>query len=384
MPPRTASPSIRQWRLLAGASALVASAGALAPPASVRVGGRLAAAERETTLGCATDFDSLVGVARRDYAGYQLAVQAQPAALSAITDTARRETAAASDARVCEAALARWLAFFRDGHLHLVAAGLSPVGPFPAAQPVQRDAPPDPAQPSIVALDSGMLLLRIPSFDLSYKLVIDSLLAANAARLARTPALVIDVRANGGGGDAAFAGLIPLLYTSPIRVIGADAWASSSNTAYYREILNVPELPASDRALVRRLVAAMERSPNRFIPINSDSVLRLSTVRPNPRTVAVLIDGGTGSTAEEFLLQARQSRKVTLFGREPSAGALDYANTRQVVLPSGRWRIQFGTSRSRRLPANPVDPEGIVPAVRIPSSIRDDIDYVRGYLNAAR
>ena len=62
-------------------------------------------------------------------------------------------------------------------------------------------------------------------------------------------------------------------------------------------------------------------------------------VRAAPRTVAVLYDRGSGSTTEEFLLQARQSRKAVLFSHERSAGALDYANVRQVPLPSGRWQL---------------------------------------------
>ena len=328
---------------------------------------------------CAVDFDSLIAIARRDYAGYQTAAQLRPAALAAIADTLRRAAAGAPPgAPACEVVLARWLAFFRDGHLHLVPAvppERGPAGPGPVA-PVG----PDPARPSLVALDSATLLLRIPSFDLTYKPAIDSLLSAGAVRLARAPVLITDVRSNGGGGDAAFAGLVPLIYTGPIRIVGADAWASPANAAYFREILAIPELPESDRELVRRLLAGMERRPHRFVPIDRDTVLRFGAGRAAPGTVAVLYDRGSGSTTEEFLLQAQQSRKTMLFSRERSAGALDYANVRQAPLPSGRWGLQFGTSRSRRLPAHPVDPDGIAPAVRIPPGVRDEVAYVRGYL----
>ena len=320
----------------------------------------------------------MVAIARSEYAGYQTAARVRPAALAGITDTLRQAAADAPGvAPACETVLARWLAVFRDGHLHLVPAAAAERGstdPAPAA-PVG----PAPARPSLMALDSATFLLRVPSFDLTYKAAIDSALAAGAARLARAPVLIIDVRGNGGGGDASFAGLVPLLATGAIRVVGADAWASPANAAYFRAFLSVPELPASDRTLVRRLVAEMARQPNHFVPIDPDTVLRFAPRVP-PRTVAVLYDRGSGSTTEEFLLQARQSRKVLLFSRERSAGALDYANVRQVGLPSGRWQLRFGTSRSRRLPARPVDPDGLAPAVRIPPGVGDEVGYVRGYL----
>jgi Peptidase family S41 len=362
------------WLAAAAAGLAVAGPRALAglPDGGVSV-------IRPADPGCAADFERLVAVAERDYAGYQTAAQLRPAALAAVTVTQRRAAAdAPTDSPACEAALTRWLAFFRDGHLHLVPAappergltGTAPIGPIEL----------DPARPSLEVLDSATLLLRIPSFELTYKLAIDSLLAASDARLARVPVLIIDVRGNGGGGDAAFAGIIPLLYTGPIRVVGADAWASSANTAYFRDILAIPELPESVRALVRHLVAEMERHPNRFVPIERDTVLRVTAQRAAPRTVAVLYNRGSGSTTEEFLLQARQSRKAVLFSQERSAGALDYANVRQVPLPSGRWQLQFGTSRSRRLPTHPVDPFGLAPTVRIPSGFRDEVAYVRGYL----
>lgn len=339
------------------------------------------ASSRHADPACVTDFDSLTAVARRDYAGYQTAMQVRPAALAALTDTLRQAaTSVAPEAPACEAVLERWLWFFQDGHLHIWPTAAPPSSdPRPSAATLSRD---DSGRPSLIGLDSVTLLLRIPSFDLKYKPGIDSLLSDDASSLAQARALIIDVRGNGGGGDAAFAGLIPLLYTNPIRVIGADAWASTANAAYYRSLLKIPELPASDRDLVHRLVSEMESRPNHFVPIDRDTLVRLAAVRSAPSVVAVLFDRGSGSTTEEFLLQAQQSRKTTLFSRGRSAGALDYANVRQVLLPSERWRFQFGTSRSRRLPAHPVDRAGLAPTVWIPSDVKDELTYVRGYLAA--
>jgi hypothetical protein len=53
-----------------------------------------------------------------------------------------------------------------------------------------------------------------------------------------------------------------------------------------------------------------------------------------------------------------------LFG-QPSAGVLDYANVRVFALPSGKCFMAIPTTRSRRLPKNPIDNVGITPDVRI-------------------
>ena len=83
------------------------------------------------------------------------------------------------------------------------------------------------------------------------------------------------------------------------------------------------------------------------------------------RRVAVLVDKRCGSTCEEFLLVARQSLKVKLFGQS-SAGSLDYSNLRPFTLPSGKRLLMYATSRSLRLPQFSVDAAGIPPDQVLP------------------
>jgi C-terminal processing protease CtpA/Prc len=100
---------------------------------------------------------------------------------------------------------------------------------------------------------------------------------------------------------------------------------------------------------------------------------------PFPKRVAVLVDNAA-STGEQFLLEARQSRKVTLFGKENSAGVLDFSNTVDMPTPSGRYRVFWATSRSLRLPGDPVDPDGIAPDIRIPADERDPVAFAQRWL----
>lgn len=88
-----------------------------------------------------------------------------------------------------------------------------------------------------------------------------------------------------------------------------------------------------------------------------------------PSRVAVLIDGRCGSSCEAFLLEARQSEKVRLIGR-PTGGNLDYGNMFPHPLPSGRT-VWASTTRSRRLPENPIDDTGILPDVEMDPALFD-------------
>jgi hypothetical protein len=67
---------------------------------------------------------------------------------------------------------------------------------------------------------------------------------------------------------------------------------------------------------------------------------------------------------------------VTIYGYENSGGALDYSNLNFIFTPSGYWYVAVPTTRSTRLPENPVDPIGIKPNVLVDKKIKDIIEWV--------
>jgi C-terminal processing protease CtpA/Prc len=171
------------------------------------------------------------------------------------------------------------------------------------------------------------------------------------------------------------------LAADPIFVHGTEAWASEGNVASMRQMLD------SDRAegikrVIRALLPQMEANRDRFVTITEDQEVRLDTVHPLPRAVALLVGRGCISTCEQFVLDAGQSRKVTVMGTENTGGFLDYGNVRRVPLPSGRRVFQVPTSRSRRLPDHPMDVVGIPPEVRIPEGEADPVEFARRYLRS--
>jgi hypothetical protein len=226
------------------------------------------------------------------------------------------------------------------------------------------------------------LWLRIPDFSGSRAKPLKELLDAYQAEIASSPNLIIDLRNNGGGSDYVYGPLVPLLYTRPIITIGVELRATADNIALREEVADRLKPDAPDQAA--RLQAQNELLRQRlrqYVPTNPRpfSIERHDKVLPFPKRVAILIDGA-GSTGEQFLLLARQSRKVTLFGQKNSAGVLDFANVVGMPTPSGRYRLRWAMSRSLRLPGDPVDPHGMEPDIRIPEQVRDPVRYAADWL----
>ena len=108
----------------------------------------------------------------------------------------------------------------------------------------------------------------------------------------------------------------------------------------------------------------------------------------SPRNIGIIINRSNGSTAEQFLLEAKECKKVILFGNEHTSGTLDYSNCLNLEVPSKAYQLKFPFTRSRRLPDNPIDAEGIAPEVYIPLAgtvqLFDRVDnwvyFVKNYL----
>lgn len=234
----------------------------------------------------------------------------------------------------------------------------------------------------IEPLSETTLWLRLPDFDPTRAEALAKLLTAAADRLSRVPNLLIDLRDNGGGSDFVYEPLLPIIASRPIYGIGVELRASDDNIALRAEVADSLRAKQPDVAeFLDGQIARMRANPGGYVAGDTRpfSIMPLDAVRPFPRRVAVLIDGA-GSSGEQFILAARQSRKVTLFGRENSAGVLDFANVVGMTTPSGRFHMFWATSRSLRLPDDPVDPHGIAPDVRIPADAVDPIGFVTAWL----
>jgi C-terminal processing protease CtpA/Prc len=79
-----------------------------------------------------------------------------------------------------------------------------------------------------------------------------------------------------------------------------------------------------------------------------------------PKKVGIIINGGCGSTTEQFILAAKQSNKVKLFGTT-TFGSLDISNMYSVKSPCNDLELGYCLSKSFRIPDFTIDGKGLQP-----------------------
>ena len=78
------------------------------------------------------------------------------------------------------------------------------------------------------------------------------------------------------------------------------------------------------------------------------------------KNIAILVDQDNASATEQFLLAAKQSKKVKIFGKT-TFGALDMSEINEVKSPDGNFILGYCITRSLRIPNLPIDGIGIQP-----------------------
>lgn len=223
--------------------------------------------------------------------------------------------------------------------------------------------------PVAMYLDDSTYYLRIPSF---YSNTGNEFVLKHWNEIMARPNLIIDIRNNGGGQDNYYQELIKLIYTKPIESQGVEWYASKGNIKYFEDAINKGEIRDGEEGLkwTQALVEAMKKNVGGYVThpysANNNTLIEQDTVYVMPRNIGIIINEGDASSAEQFLLAARQSDKVILFGNCSTAGVLDYSNITPNPLPSNNYQLWCPMTRSKRLPKNPIDNIGIAPEVIIP------------------
>jgi hypothetical protein len=221
--------------------------------------------------------------------------------------------------------------------------------------------------------------IGIGTFDESNTWAVDSLFHADSAILASIPNLILDLRGNDGGSDFVYSPLLPWLYSGPITMAGIDVLATDDNVRGWAALLGAKDIPEANKMKLRRIIAQMESMPGQRVEIFHGDTVTLPEIRAFPKKIAVLIDGDCASSAEQFLLGAMQSRKVTLMGQH-TAGVLDYANVRDEALPCMPFVLHYATTRSQWVDAGKgIDNVGIKPQVVLGAN-QDWVEEARRYL----
>lgn len=241
-------------------------------------------------------------------------------------------------------------------------------------------------QPYFEQVNETTLYLRIPSFNERHKKIIDSVLNVNKEKILATKNLIIDIRNNGGGSDVSYAEIIPYLYTNPIRGIGVEFLSTKLNNQRMLDFINNSEYEFDEegKKWAKESYDQLESKLGQFVNLDPEIVLigELDTIYPYPQNIGILINEVNGSTAEEFLLEAKQSRKVKLFG-VTTCGVLDISNMYFVESPCKEFQLGYSLSRSMRIPDFTIDGKGIQPDYYLDKSIPqyEWIDFVNKILN---
>jgi C-terminal processing protease CtpA/Prc len=229
-------------------------------------------------------------------------------------------------------------------------------------------------------LNENTLYFNIPSFSWEAKPGVDSLFAAQKENLSNTSSLIIDLRNNGGGSDDVYGVISPYLYTQPIKGIGVDIWASNDNIRGWELMLQDPNLPSDNKVEYQKMVDKLKLKINQNVNIIEDYIDSSYTMLLFPKNVVILINEGCASSTEQFLLEASQSKKVTLMGQNTS-GTLDYSNLRESDFCDMPYRLWSPTTRSRRIDIGAgIDGIGIKPNIYLTEK-QDWIEEALNFLN---
>jgi C-terminal processing protease CtpA/Prc len=131
----------------------------------------------------------------------------------------------------------------------------------------------------------------------------------------------------------------------------------------------------------KKRIEILKANRGKYVNYNQNKV-NISSISPavkSPAQIVVLANNHTGSAAENFLLNAKQSKKVKLLGI-PSSGVLDYANAMFFDYGCNNYKLLMPTYRSFRLPHYPIDNIGVQPDVYLDESVEDWVKFAVDYL----
>ena len=221
--------------------------------------------------------------------------------------------------------------------------------------------------------------------------------------------LILDIRGNGGGSDSFFDPYWELLYDHE----GAQAGIEYRNTSTNRDVFlgYMQERGLTDEYIKRVKSFLSLTNHLDYIPFQLvQKILTLAYLNPSPsqqdmdkllsglsekeystipfqcskvdasvRKAALIIDNGVASSGEQLVRQIRlTSDRTTIYGRDNTAGCLDYSNIAEPEMPNCQYAFTCPMTRIMGLPDTGIDDIGMPPDVRIPlplpARLTDNID----------
>lgn len=220
-------------------------------------------------------------------------------------------------------------------------------------------------------------MLGLSSFEHNFIDRIKTLLDGNRTAIEDCENLIIDVRNNPGGVYEAYEGLFPYILTNSVRGMGMEFMVTQTLIDGIQEWYDDEE----GKKKAREWITIFKGKMGEFVNTDTTGVYitAIKQAQRSPKQVVLLVNRRTASSAEAFVLDARQSKKVKILGT-PTYGALDYGSASFFSIGCRNYRLMMPTWRSMRLPDYPIDNIGIQPDIYLDKSVKDWIRFAVDYI----
>ena len=206
--------------------------------------------------------------------------------------------------------------------------------------------------------EDSICYIGIPSFDID-PLKFDSLIVHQVIpelREAKTTHLIIDLR-NNGCGNSSILSLLRISYDKPFSVPGDFVYATPAMVERYQH---------SDNPVQKNMLPKLLTHLGGFVQRDTQNYT-LRQVCTYPKKISVIINENCASSTEYFLILARYSDRVKIYGRHTS-GTLDYS---ELLGPEKLSREGYAymrpTTKSFWTDTKPIDNKGLFPDVDLSS-----------------
>lgn len=316
-----------------------------------------------------SEFDWLTGFIQRNYPGYEIKTQGKEYEWNQRTAALRNIIIQRPD--TLPLAMDQYVRCFNDGHLRVntTLEGNAKFQPIRQRELARRAKSHRTESFNMYytakAMNDSTFFLRIPSFADSES---NKIVEKNLKEITSRPYLIVDLRGNGGGNDMNFQTLMALVYSQPYLTHGVELYATPDFLSLYRKLAT--ENPKETWAkFCQDMADSVAQHLGGYVlrpGLQRIRLIKRDSVYPYPRKVGILIHGRNASSAEQFILEAKNSEKVTLFGNEPTQGTIDLSNVYSFTSPLGWFQLSIPTTRSCRWPDITIDGKGIAPQIPVP------------------
>jgi C-terminal processing protease CtpA/Prc len=133
--------------------------------------------------------------------------------------------------------------------------------------------------------------------------------------------------------------------------------------------------------MYRREIDIYKKNMGQFVNTedSDNTVQEVIATQKSPEYVVILTDKEVGSAAENFVMAAKQSKKVKVIGT-PTYGVLDYGAARKFDFGCSEYELYLPGYRSLRLPEYPIDNIGVQPDIYLDKSVTDYVKFAKEYL----